>query len=154
MGRAKEFLSQYRALRLRYNELYSQIIEAEAVATNTAARISPTRVQSGGPGDIVASTAAMVVDLTSALSDTAKQVGDQLSLILLAIDAVGDEMTKTILTKRYVSGKSWKEICSDVGYEASKVYDIHKRGLSIVDNYLDNVAKIETLGQSEEPRSE
>lgn len=142
-------MSQYRALRLRYNELYTQIIEAEAVATNTAARISPARVQSGGPGDIVASSAARVVDLTAALSDTAKQVGEQLSLILTAIESVSDEMTKTVLTKRYVSGKSWKEICSDVGYEASKVYDIHKRGLLIVDNYLEHVAKFETLGQSD-----
>lgn len=122
---AKAYLQKYRALLLRYEDLTAQIRELEARATNTAARIKPVNVQNGGPRDTIGDTAAAVVDAESLLGDTAREIVEEMRGILQTIETVPDEMQKTILTKRYISGKPWSAICSEIGYEKTRVHQLH-----------------------------
>lgn len=110
---------------LRYEDLTAQIREMEARATNTAARIKPVNVQTGGPRDSIGDTAAAVVDAESLLGETARGIVEEMQNILRTIEAVPDEMQKTILTKRYISGKPWPAICQEIGYEKTRVHQLH-----------------------------
>ena len=134
---AKVFLTQYRGLKMRYDEIIEQIALAEERATNTAARISPAKVQSGRIHDTVCETAISVVDMSGVLMETAGQIQTQLRTILHAIDSVPDAMQQTILTKRYISGKSWKEICSEIGYEKTRVNELHGWALVSVKKWME-----------------
>lgn len=134
---AKVFLSQYRGLCMRYADIENQIAQAEARATDTAAHISAAKVQSGRISDAVGDAAAQAVDVYGLLLDTEAKITLQLSRILAAIEAVPEEMQKAILTKRYIAGKSWKEVCSEVGYERTRVNELHGWGLLAVNRWLE-----------------
>ena len=135
---AKLYLCQYRGLLLRYREIMDQIDQIEERATDTSARFSLAKVQSGGAKDMVGDGAAAAVDMAGLLMDTAAEIKDRMAGILATIDSsVGDEMQKTILTKRYISDKSWKEICAEIGYEKSKVHELHGLALLRVNMYLE-----------------
>lgn len=134
---AKAYLSRYRALLLRYEDLTASIREMEARATNTAARIKPVNVQSGGPNDMIGETAAAVVDAESLLEDTTREIVEEMRKILQIIETVPDEMQKTILTKRYISGKPWSAICAEIGYEKTRVHQLHGWALLSVTRALE-----------------
>lgn len=125
MNPAKTYLMKYRALLMRYEELTENIRTLEARATNTAARIKAVNVQSGSVGDIIGDTATAVADAENMLNETVKDIALEMKTILRIIDTVPDEMQKTILTKRYISGKSWSIICDELKYEKTKVYQLH-----------------------------
>lgn len=134
---AKAFLMQYRGLRLRYTEIEQQIAQAEERATDTSARISAAKVQSGRTSDAVGDAAARAVDIYGLLIDTEAQITLRLSQIMAAIESCPEEMEKTILTKRYISCKSWKEICGEIGYERTRVHELHGDALNAVKRWLE-----------------
>lgn len=134
---AKSYLMKYRALLLRYEELTESIRAFEARATNTAARIKAANVQSGGVQDNVGDVAVAVADAELMLNDTMRDIAGEMKSILRIIDAIPDEMQKTILTKRYIGGKSWDAICSEIGYEKTKVYEMHGWALESVGHALE-----------------
>lgn len=45
-----------------------------------------------------------------------------------------------ILTRRYVNGEIWEDICESVFYSWSYVHRLHKRGLQIIQDQLDQEA--------------
>lgn len=138
MNPAKTYLMKYRALLLRYEELTENIRTLEARATNTAARIKAANVQSGSVQDTIGDVAVAVADAENMLSDTVREIAVEMKGILRTIETVPDEMQKTILTKRYISGKSWSVICGEIGYEKTKVFEMHGWALVAVGRALES----------------
>lgn len=134
---AKIYLMKYRALLLRYEELTENIRTLEARATNTAARIKAANVQSGSTQDTVGDVAVAVADAENMLSDTVRDIAQEMKGILRTIETVPDEMQKTILTKRYISGKSWSIISDEIGYERTTVWKLHGLALLSVGRALE-----------------
>ena len=58
--------------------------------------------------------------------------------VLTAIEAVPDEMQKTVLTLRYVEGLDWFKISEAINYEISNTYILHGRALWTVKKWLEN----------------
>lgn len=135
---AKSYLMKYRALLMRYEELTENIRTLEARATNTAAKLKAVNVQNGSVGDTVGDTAIAVADAENMLNDTVRDIAVEMKGILRVIETVPDEMQKTILTKRYISGKSWPMICSEIGYEKTKVHELHGWALISVNRALES----------------
>ena len=117
---------------MRYDELTDQIRTLEERATNTAAKIKAVNVRGGGPYDGFAETAAEIADARASLGDTARACDRRMAEIIRTIEQVPLEMEKVILTKRYISGKSWETICQDTGYAKTSVYRLHGWALSAV----------------------
>lgn len=136
-NQAKNYLLKYRALLMRYEELSENIRSLEARATNTAARIKAVNVQSGSVMDTVGDVAIVVADAENLLGETLRDIAQEMKNILRVIDMIPDEMQKTILTKRYISNKPWDVICSEIGYEKTKVFEMHGWALAAVNRMLE-----------------
>ena len=138
---AKAFLRRYRALLLRCDALSEAIQEAHERATNRTVRPNPNKVQSsGGAYDRMAEDACKAADAEILLEQEMEKVRAAISEILAAIDAVPDEMQKTILTMRYINGKSWEDIGDRIGYERTQTLVYHGRALLTVKRNLNKSA--------------
>lgn len=133
---AKIYLRRYRALVLRRESLERAIADAYDSATNVTQRIDTMRVQTS-PGDKMGDVVARISDTADQLREVEKRASEVLTEILKAIDAVEDEMQKTVLTMRYVEGLDWITIAERISYEISNTYIIHGRALWNVKSWLE-----------------
>lgn len=135
---AKVFLRRYRAIIARQESLQRAIDAAYEMALSCTQRLRPVHVSGGGGAyDRVADDIAVAIDETETLRK-AKDDGDRaLAEIMRAIDAVPDELQKTVLIMRYVEGLGWLEIAEKIHYEISNTYIIHGRALWNVRKWMD-----------------
>lgn len=134
---AKTYLKRYRACIYRVKSLERAIDEATARATSITVRLKPVSVQNGNAVyDQMAEEVCKIADITIELREEAEKAWEVLAEILKAIDAVPDEMQKTVLTLRYVEGLNWMQIAEKIGYEISNTYILHGRALWAVNQWM------------------
>lgn len=133
---ARVFLRRYRALALQCDALNAAIEEANERATNITVRLTPDKVQSSGVHDRMAEEAVRVTDMVDMLTKAQEQAHTALSEILAVINAVPDEMQRTILIMRYVNGMAWPYIEEAIGYERTQTLVYHGRALRHVEAIL------------------
>ena len=136
---AKTYLRRYRALVVQRDSLQRSIDAAYDRAYSCTQRLKPVHVQGGGGVyDRMAEDVARITDATEQLRDAKAKVDAALGEILTAINAVPDEMQKTVLTLRYVEGLDWISIAERIGYEISNTYILHGRALWSVRKWMEN----------------
>ena len=134
---AKTYLKRYRACIYRVKSLERAIDEATARATSISVRLKPISVQNGNAAyDQMAEEVCKIADITVELREEAEKAWEVLSEVLKAIDAVPDEMQKTVLTLRYVEGLGWTDIQEKIGYERTQTLVIHGRALWQVNQWM------------------
>lgn len=135
---AKAFLKRYRAMMQRRESLQRAIDEAYDRATSCTPRLKAIHVD-GGPAayDRMAEDMAKVIDSTDQLKAVILQIDKTLADILAAIDAVPDELQKTILTMRYVEGLDWLKIQEQLHFERTQTLVMHGRGLWHVRQWME-----------------
>lgn len=135
---AKTYLKRYRALLIQRDSLQRSIDAAYARATSCTARLKPVRVQGGGAAyDRMAEDVARISDETEQLKAAKERAENALSQIMAAIQAVPDEMQKTVLLLRYVEGLDWISLADKIGYEISNTYILHGRALWCVRKWME-----------------
>jgi DNA-directed RNA polymerase specialized sigma24 family protein len=136
---AKAYLRRYRAMLARQESLRRSIEAAYDRAYSCTARIKPVTVSGGnGAYDRMAEDVAKIADETELLRETLNDVSAALADVLRAIEAVPDEMQKTVLTLRYVEGLDWISIAEKIGYEISNTYILHGRALWNVRRWIEH----------------
>ena len=136
---AKTYLRRYRALVARQESIQRSINAAYDRAYSCTARLKPVTVTGGnGAFDRMAEDVAKIADETEQLREAKAKVNAALADVLRAIEAVPDEMQKTILTLRYVEGLDWISISEKIGYEISNTYILHGRALWNVRRWMEN----------------
>ncbi len=136
---AKTYLRRYRALLIQRDSLQRSIDAAYDRAYSCTQRIKPVHVQGGGGVyDRMAEDVARITDATEQLRDAKAKVDAALGEILTAINAVPDEMQKTVLILRYVEGLDWIKIQEEMQYERTQVFVIHGRALWHVRRWLES----------------
>lgn len=134
---AKTYLKRYRALLARQDSIQRAIDAAYDRAYSCTVRLKPITVTGGsGAYDRMAEDVAKIADETEHLREAKKQVSAALAEILAAIEAVPDELQKTVLTLRYVEGLDWISLSEKIGYEISNTYILHGRALWNVNQWL------------------
>ena len=140
---AKSYLRRYRAMLARQESLKRSIEAAYDRAYSCTARIKPVTVSGGnGAYDRMAEDVAKIADETELLRETMGDVSAALADVLRAIEAVPDEMQKTVLTLRYVEGLDWISLSEKIGYEISNTYILHGRALWNVRKWMEKEAII------------
>ena len=135
---AKTYLRRYRALVIQQESLQRSIDAAYDRAYSCTQRLKPIRVQGGGGAyDRMAEDVARIADATEQLRDAKAKVDAALGEILTAINAVPDEMQKTVLMLRYVEGLDWISLADRIGYEISNTYILHGRALWAVRKWME-----------------
>lgn len=136
---AKAFLRRYGALCGRVDALQRAINEAMERAYNTGVTIKEVKVLSSpAEHDPMARDVCNAVDACEILYVEKAKAADALKEILCAIDSLMDERQKELLTRRYVSGEGFPEICEGMHYEKTQIYVIHGRALWNINKWLES----------------
>ena len=134
---AKTYLKRYRALVIQRDSLQRSIEAAYDRAYSCTVRLKPVHVTGGGGVyDRMAEDVARISDETEQLKAAKERAENALSQIMEAIQAVPDEMQRTVLTLRYVEGLDWRGIMEALHYEETQVFVIHGRALWAVNLWL------------------
>ena len=134
---AKVFLRRYKSLCGRVDALQRAIDEALARATNTGITLKEVKVLSSpAEHDPMARDVCSAVDACEILYRYKAQAESSLREILTAIDSLEDERQKELLTRRYITGEGFPEICDAMHYERTQVFVIHGRALLMITKYL------------------
>lgn len=135
---AKTYLKRYRALLIQRDSLQRSIDAAYERATSCTVRLKPISVSGGGGAyDRMAEDVARISDETAQLKAAKERAENALSQIMAAIQAVPDEMQRTVLILRYVEGLDWITLSERIGYEISNTYILHGRALWSVRRWMD-----------------
>lgn len=135
---AKTYLKRYRALVIQRDSLQRSIEAAYDRAYSCTVRIKPIHVTGGGGVyDRMAEDVARISDETEQLKAAKERAENALSQIMEAIQAVPDEMQRTVLLLRYVEGLDWISISEKIGYEISNTYILHGRALWNVRKWME-----------------
>ena len=135
---AKVFLRRYRALCGRVDALQRAIDEAMQRAMNTSITLKEIKVLSSPvEHDPMAKDVCSAVDACEILYEEKDKAKAALREILFAIDSLKDERQKELLTRRYVTGQGFPEICEGMHYEKTQVFVIHGRALVDVNKWLE-----------------
>ena len=134
---AKVFLRRYKSLCGRVDALQRAIDEALARATNTGITLKEIKVLSSpAEHDPMARDVCSAVDACEILYIYRAQAEEALREILCAIESLKDERQKELLTRRYINGDGFPEICEAMHYERTQVFVIHGRALLMITKYL------------------
>jgi DNA-directed RNA polymerase specialized sigma24 family protein len=118
--------------------LQKAIDEAMARAVNTGVTLKEIKVLSSPEEqDPMARDVCTAVDACEALYIEKAKAGDALREILDAVGSLKDERQKEILTRRYISGEGFPEICEAMHYEKTQVFVHHGRGLIEINKWLE-----------------
>ena len=134
---AKVFLRRYRSICGRVDALQQAIDEALQRATNTGITLKEIKVLSSpAEHDPMARDICNAVDASEILYQKKAEAEAALREILSAIDCVKDERQKEILTRRYINGDAFQDICEKTHYEKTQVFVLHGRALIEVNKWL------------------
>ena len=136
---AKAFLRRYGALCGRVDALQRAIDEAMERAYNTGVTIKEVKVLSSpAEHDPMARDVCNAVDACEILYTEKARAAEALKEIMSAINSLMDERQKELLTRRYVSGEGFPEICEGMHYEKTQIYVIHGRALWNINKWLES----------------
>jgi DNA-directed RNA polymerase specialized sigma24 family protein len=129
---AKEYLSQARDITLRLGAMAEQLAFLKSAAMYAA----PQFVAAGkcAARNIHANEDAVVRAL-----DYERRMGEEhgkLAEISNTLDRLPDPLQRAVLVKRYISGKTWREVAAEMNYSECTVYRLHIAGLEQVDVFL------------------
>ena len=134
---AKAYLRRYRALVAQQESLQRSIDAAFERATSCTARIKAVNVQSNGSQDRMGEDIARAIDETEKLREIKAKVDVACAEALTAINAVPDEMQRTVLLLRYVEGLEWRRVAEQIHYEIANTYILHGRALWAVRKWME-----------------
>ena len=134
---ALEYLQQARSIPIRLNAMAEQLERLKSAAEYVAPSLShmpksPTR-------NVHASENAIIRFIDA--EERMKDQYDKLAGINETINAVGDPILHALLVKRYISGKSWALISSELHYSEAQVYRLHASALEEVERLIANTMK-------------
>ena len=134
---AKVFLRRYKAICGRVDALQRAIDDAMSRAFNTGVTLKEIKVLSSPEEhDPMARDVCNAVDACAILYEKKAEAEQALREILSAIDALSDERQKELLTRRYITGEGFPEICEAMHYEKTQVFVIHGRALVEVNKWI------------------
>ena len=139
---AKVFLRRYRSISGRIDALQRAIDEAMQRATNTGITLKEIKVLSSpAEHDPMARDICNAVDACEILYQQKAEAGKALQEILSAIGSLADERQKEVLTRRYIAGEGFPDICEGMHYEKTQVFVIHGRALIEINKWLERRVK-------------
>lgn len=133
----KKFLGGYLEIKHRRKLLDDEIREQYARALDISVHLKEISVQSSGSLDGFQNAVVEAIDKTRNLQAVVNELQEKERLILAAIESVGDETEKLILTMRYIKGWSWAKISIESGYAETRPFEIHGRALQKIRKWMD-----------------
>lgn len=132
---AKEFLQQYRDADREINAKLDQIHRLRELATKTTTAFGDDWVQSSAENK-TEKIVAKIVDLEKEVNNEINRFQNIKHEVESTIALVPDSKQRAVLTRRYISGKTWEQIAVDLNYTYRNICYIHGRALQEVDQKI------------------
>ena len=127
---AQRYLQEYTAMYERHEALLRKRVRLREQTTRTTGRTDGLRLSGtpnhGGNGDAI----LRVVDADARLSELIGCIAAALAARLRLIEALPDELHKTLLTLRYINGLCWEQVGYKLHYERTQLFALHGRALT------------------------
>lgn len=129
---AKEYLSRAYKLDQQMDSKLEQVRALRELAEKTASVL--THEPKSGTRNLQSMETALVkaMDLESELADEMIELLDLKQEIGDVIDSVPDVDCRLLLEYRYISLKSWEEICAIMNYSWRSIHRLHQKALELV----------------------
>jgi DNA-directed RNA polymerase specialized sigma subunit len=108
----------------------SEIYQLKTMACSITVSNDGERVQTSPDKDRLGTTVAKIVDLENETNKLIDSFIAERSHIISQIDKINDTNMYTVLTARYVSGKTIEDIAKDMSYSRMQVDRIRNNALS------------------------
>lgn len=133
---AKEYLKEYKELRILIKRDEARLKELEGMKDRISANTTDERVQSSTIGSKVERLAVRIADLEQKIVDEKLEAVDKMNGIHESIDRLEDVDEQIVLELRYIRSMSFVSIARELCFSSSKVYRVHRRG---VENLSENI---------------
>ena len=127
---AKEYLEQYRRLKIEIDSKTEQLEELRGLAESVSH--STGTGGSGGTSDKVGKTVAKIIDLENEISCQIDKLLELKKEIESTIAKVEDPVLRQILTLRYINGNTFENIAEKMFYTYKWVCVLHGNALNAV----------------------
>lgn len=124
------YLRKYAAMKLRRDDLQEELLSIREKATRATSRMTAERVSGTPMKDGMANAAIKAVETERKLDCTIRNIEEGLAHRVWVIEQMEDEWEKTILTDRYIKGRSWEEILYRIPFERSAMFKLHGKALN------------------------
>ena len=133
---ALQYLQQARSIPIRLNAMAEQLERLKSAAEYVAPQLSD--MPKSATRNVRANEDA-IIRLMDYEERMKAQYG-RLAEINEMINAVADPILHALLVKRYISGKPWAVISSELYYSEAQVYRLHSAALEEVERLIANAS--------------
>lgn len=130
---AKEYLSQYKWLDKKIQDLLDEKSRLEAIACKVTSDTSNGSGHGSSISDKVGSTAAKLADIEREIDREIDRLVDIKQEIKKTIATVPNDTMRALLTKKYINLKSFEQIAEEMGYSKRHVLRLHEKALIAVE---------------------
>jgi DNA-directed RNA polymerase specialized sigma subunit len=134
---AKEYLLQAKSLKIRVETMREQLEFLRSAAEYSPPNYSDMP-KSKTPN--VRKNEESIIRLIEK-NEQIETAEKTLSEIIEVINKISDTTKQAVLTKRYLSGKSWGEISAEMYVGTAQLYRFHKEGLEAIEKLIANESK-------------
>lgn len=125
----KQYLSQIERLDRMIQNKLSEIYQLKTMMFSVTASNDGERVQVSSEKDRLGNTVAKIVDLEKKTETLVDEYTQKRSYIIKQIDQITNIDYYHVLSKRYVSRNTFKEISESTNWSIRKVFDLHENAI-------------------------
>lgn len=142
---ARQYLDQVRNLDTRINNKVSELtgLRSNLFSIRSSGDLSVDRVQQSHDHDQVAALIAKIIDEESEINSMIDLLVDKKKEIIKVIEQIDDTDIYDVIHKRYVQFMRWEKISDAKHMSDQWLFELHNRGLKIIQNYLNENATTE-----------
>lgn len=123
----KENLKNYLALMKEAKYIKSRIEQLEDDAKNLKVFVADGMPRSSSIRDSIGEIIANIEGLKTEYLHIYKEALRELCKIEKVIDSLTNETERLLMRKRYIEGKHWADICTELNYSWKQIHRIHSR---------------------------
>nr|DAM27049.1 MAG TPA: Protein of unknown function (DUF1492) [Caudoviricetes sp.] len=134
----KDYLKSYKKTRNRLNSLELQRKQIKIDMLHVRASQGDGMPRGNGEINDLSRYIEQIADLEEQIDDMRMELLDKQIKITSAINALNDDDECTVMTEKYLNGKTWEQVAEDNGFAWMTMHRIHGKALKKI--------KLEFLG--------
>lgn len=127
--RKKDYLRSYKKTRNRINSLEEQKKQLRIDIQHVRASLGDGLPRSRGETTDLSVYFEQMSEIEEQLNTKRTEQAEKQRRITAAINALDDDDECTIMTEKYINGKTWEEVAEDNGYSWRTMHRIHSQAL-------------------------
>lgn len=126
----KEYLSQVSSLEKKIQNKLTEIYQLKSMVYNVTVYNDRERVQTSSDKDRLGSTVSKIVDMEREIDALVEKFMEKRNHIIGQIEGIEDTKMYHVLFSRYVGGKTFDDIASEMFYSRMQINRLHGKAIT------------------------